>query len=104
MIKTVEELKAQAKLKGITRYFVHDCSMCGYPCGYIIKGDTVSYDSGCLCVDYIAVRPSDWEDLAHSYNLNQPENNPEIKQSFLDELNEIWQFTDVPSDTKEEEG
>ncbi len=95
MIKTADELKAQAKLNNITVYPVHNCSMCGYPCGYIIDGDTVSYDSGCDCVTYSNVQPQSWEDLARTYNMNQPENNPNIKQPFLDQLNEVWQFPEV---------
>jgi hypothetical protein len=92
MIKTANELKAQAKLKNIEVYPVHDCSMCGYPCGYVIDGDNVSYDSGCYCTYRFVVEPRSWEDLARCYNMNQPENNPNIKQGFLDKLNETWQF------------
>lgn len=92
MIKTADELRAQAKLKDITFYLVHHCSMCNYPCGYVIKGEEVFYDSGCNCVTYNNVEPRSWEELASTYNLNQPENNPDIKQKYLDELNEIWQF------------
>ena len=94
MIKTEEQLKEQAKLKNITFFPVHSCSMCGYRCGFIIKDENVSYDSGCGCVAYIDIQPKTWEDLTYIYNLNQPENNPKIKQNFLDELNETWKFKD----------
>lgn len=95
MTKTVEELKQQAKEKGITFYPVHRCSFCGYQCGFVIRGDEVAYDSGCDCVSYTKVEPRDWTYLAHIYNLNQPENNTDIPQTFLDELNQTWQF-DLP--------
>ena len=92
MIKTVEQLKAQAKKKYITFYLVNVCSICEYPCGYCIKGDRVFYDRGCDCVPYSDVQERSWEALAETYNANQPENNPEISKEFLDELNQIWQF------------
>jgi hypothetical protein len=28
---------------------VHDCSICGYPCGFIIENNQLVYDHGCLC-------------------------------------------------------
>lgn len=104
MLRTAEELKIQAKLKGITRWPVHDCSMCGYPCGYIINGDRVAYDSGCDCVTYSNVQPRSWDDLAYAYNLNQPERNPDISQKYLEELNKIWQFEQgiLPTERKAE--
>lgn len=95
MIKTAEELKAQAALKAITRYPVHDCSICGYACGYIISGGQVTYDSGCDCVPYANIQPRSWADLASAYNLNQPENNPTIGAAYLAELNQVWKFDDV---------
>lgn len=94
MIKTADELKAQAIKIDLGFYPVNKCSMCGYQCGYIIAGDKVVYDSGCYCVDDSNKQTRDWEDLAKTYNLNQPENNPEISQKFLDEENKIWQFLD----------
>jgi hypothetical protein len=92
MLKTPQQLKEQAEKIGLSFWLTHNCSMCGYPCGYIIKGDKVFYDSGCDCVNYTDVQERDWEDLAYSYNMNQPENNPDIKQEYLNKLNEIWKF------------
>lgn len=94
MLKTADELKAQAIKLQLKFYHVHDCSMCGYRCGYIIALDKVAYDSGCYCVGYTDIQPRSWEDLAETYNMNQPENNPEISQEFLDEENKTWQFID----------
>jgi len=93
MIKTADELKQQAIAKNITFYPVHNCSMCGYQCGYVIENDKVGYDSGCDCT-YNAggIELRDWDDLARSYNMNQPENNSRISPKFLDELNKTWQF------------
>ena len=94
MIKTIEELKKQASEKNITFYPVHECSICGYMCGYIISGEDVKYDSGCGCgcINYSNIKKRNWEELAETYNRNQPENNPNIKKEFLEELNKVWQF------------
>lgn len=92
MLKTVEELKEQAQKIGLTRYPVHNCSMCGYPCGYNIHGDNVEYDSGCDCVTYQNIQPRSWEELTKTYNMNQPENNPKISKQFLKKLNNTWKF------------
>ena len=65
--------------------------MCGYQCGYNIDGENVEYDAGCACV----MNPPEtrsWDELTRTYNMNQPENNQDIKQIFLDELNKTWQF------------
>lgn len=93
MIKTAEELKQQAKKIGLKFWLIHNCSICGYPCGYDISGNEVFYDSGCDCVAYDNVVKKDWEDLAKTYNMNQPENNPNISKEYLDELNNIWKFS-----------
>lgn len=92
MIKTIDELKQQAKDKNIQFYPVHNCSLCGYMCGYIINDEQVGYDSGCDCVMYSNIQPRSWDDLAKTYNMNQPENNPNISEEFLKRLNNIWQF------------
>jgi len=94
MIRTAEELKAQAKIKKITFYPVHECSMCGYMCGYVFANDweAVGYDAGCDCTYGSQVEMRDWNSLAETYNMNQPERNPKIDQKFLDDLDKIWQF------------
>jgi hypothetical protein len=75
MIKTKEELKEQAEKIGLKKWKIHNCSMCDYPCGYIIGNTEVWY-----------------EHLTESYNMNQPEKNPKISAEYLKELNEIWKF------------
>jgi hypothetical protein len=93
MIKTKEELQEQAKKIGLTFWEVHKCSLCGYPCGFIITEDEVGYDSGCDCIAGGGIiQPRSWENLAECYNLNQPENNPKISPEYLKELNDIWKF------------
>ncbi len=92
MLKTAEELKDQAQKIGLNFYPVHNCTMCNYTCGYLIDRGNVSYDSGCDCTRRYVVEPRNWEDLANTYNMNQPENNPEIGSHHLDELNKTWKF------------
>ena len=91
MEKTVEKLKKQAELKGITFYSVHNCSMCGYNCGYRIGKESIFYDCGCYC-SMQPQREESWEELTKTYNMNQPENNSKISKEFLGELNKTWQF------------
>ena len=98
MIKTKEELKLQAEKIGLEKWTVHTCSMCGYPCGYLIKGEEVFYDSGCFCVGRVDIEKRSWDDLAKTYNMNQPERNPKISQEYLDELEKVWQFNSSSSE------
>ena len=65
---TVEELKKAVKEKGIKRWIIHECSMCGYPCGYYFAGDKVKYDAGCNCVDYQDISERTWEEVVNQYN------------------------------------
>ena len=92
-MKTSEQLKEQAKKIGLEFWKVNSCSMCGYDCGYVIRGENVGYDTGCDCTyGRGGIEPRTWENLAGTYNMNQPENNPKISAEYLKELNEIWKF------------
>jgi hypothetical protein len=100
MIKTPHELKEQVQKMGLTHFPVHKCSMCGYPCGYIFSDDRVSYDSGCYCVGGIKIEERTWEDLADTYNMNQPENNPDYAEKHPESFKQyyaIWKFDDLNS-------
>ena len=95
MIKTSQELKEQAGKIGLTFWKVHECSMCGYQCGYIFNGDNVSYDAGCGCI-YQPPHPRSWEDLAETFNMNQPERNPDFKAKNPESYEKhykVWQLT-----------
>jgi hypothetical protein len=97
MIKTADQLKEQAKKIGLTRWVVRRCSMCDYPLAYYFSVDyeRVKFDSGCDCVNYSHEEERSWENLAESYNMNQPENNPKISKEYLEKLNKIWQFEEA---------
>lgn len=93
MLRSVEEFQRQAKKKGIDNWVIHHCSICGYPCGFIIEIEVnrIRYDSGCLCRREIP-RLSSWEELAECYNRNQPENNKDIEKSYIKEVEKFWGF------------
>lgn len=38
-----------AKLRAGGRWVLHECSMCGYPCGFDIREGRIYYDNGCDC-------------------------------------------------------
>jgi hypothetical protein len=64
------EFEKQAIDKGITKWLIHDCSMCGYPCGYYFEQNgEVYYDNGCDCTRRYVYRKVSWEDVANHYNI-----------------------------------
>lgn len=65
---------------------INDCSMCGYPCGYIINADLsqVFYDSGCDCGSFgDSFRPSTFEDIADAHNM---QTNPDAREMRLKQI------------------
>jgi len=95
MIRTGQEMKQQAENKGITGWVVRNCSMCYYPLAYYWNGENVEFDSGCDCTGTSTMNPRSWDDLAETYNMNQPERNERISREYLDEVNKVWQFKSV---------
>lgn len=67
-MKTADDFKQAVEDRGITKWPVHDCSICGYPCGYIFQEGLVGYDSGCDCVNYTNIQLRSYEDVAEFYN------------------------------------
>ena len=90
-MKTIQDFQQKAKEKDIKKVPVHNCSMCDYLCGYIIRGEEVFYDNGCGCV-WGGERPSSWQEIADDYNRNQRENNKDISQEWLDKTDKFWGF------------
>jgi len=84
-MKIVEDFKRQAKEKNITRWNIHDCYMCGYQCGYIIRGDKVFYDSGCDCTGGSPLQIRSWEDLTGFYNMQN-------SKKYINEMDKFWGF------------
>lgn len=83
-MRDVEEFKTAAREKDITKWVVNDCSICGYQCAYLIRGDEVYYDAGCGCV-YYPPHLRSWQDIADSYNMQK---SPE----YIKEMDEFWGF------------
>ena len=84
--KTIEDFKKQAKAKNITRWVIHYCSMCNYPCGFLIgsKQKNIQYDNGCSC----SMNPPnlrEWQDLADHYNM-------QTNKKVIKGMNEFWGF------------
>lgn len=104
---TISEMKAGIKLlphevrvvAGENResavWNVHNCSLCGYPCGYIINVEPregegeVFYDSGCDCTcggpNY---RPSSFENMYDHYKL-------QINQEYIASIEKLFGVTSV---------
>lgn len=69
---TPEQVKEACLAAGLTRVVAHNCSICGYPCAYIIDGEQLFYDIGCDCT----ARPStlearDWSSASSWINVQQ---------------------------------
>lgn len=69
------------KMKTGKKFLIHNCSLCGYPCGYIFKkfiekpDKLLVYDSGCYCTNqypnYQLASKSDIEDhLLNNSHIN----------------------------------
>ena len=85
MYKSPKDFKNAAKKLNLSKWPVHDCSICGYSCGYVFDGNNVGYDSGCDCVTWENIRPSSWADVADFYNM---QHSPKI----IEAMNRFWGF------------
>lgn len=85
MNKTIKDFQEQVEKLNITRWNIHDCSICWYPCGFIFENGLVFYDSGCDCVNHINIQPRPWEDVAEQYNMQSHE-------KAIDNYNKFWGF------------
>jgi hypothetical protein len=89
-MKTGTDFQQAAKDRNISRWCIHNCSMCDYPCGYIFceNHNLVAYDNGCDCTKRYFHRPTTWDHVAEQYNK---QTHPEV----INEMNEYWGFKDV---------
>lgn len=95
-MKTAQDFKEQAEKNKITWWNIHDCSMCGYPCGYLIHNGEVSYDNGCNCTGSENINPRTWEDIAGQYNMQSSPN-------IIQEYDKFWGFKPTQEASKEED-
>jgi hypothetical protein len=91
-MKKGEDFQKAVEEHGIEYWPIHECSICGYECGFIFNLMTnrclqpVSYDRGCNCTRTYHIEPRTWEHVASLYNLNV--NNPTVKKEY----DEFWKF------------
>lgn len=88
-MRSPEEFQKAALERGITFWKIHNCSMCDYPCGYVISSDAidVGYDTGCDCTRRYRIEPREWEDLAEAYNMQKAD-------AVIKRMNEFWGFSE----------
>lgn len=73
-MKTGLDFKNAVEKHGITEWHIHNCSICGYDCGYrFINGD-VYYDNGCYCTCGENLNSRTWDDVANQYNMQDNTN------------------------------
>lgn len=87
-MKTGEDFKKSAIENNIDYWPVHNCSMCGYECGYIFfmfEEAEVAYDHGCDCTRRRDKSKRDWSDVADQYNMQK---HPDV----IKKMNEYWRF------------
>lgn len=82
---TAAELEHQAKVHAISKWQIHNCGGCGYPCGFVFHERAVSYDSGCWCASYGPSDPSprSWDDVARQFNM-------QTSDAAIDKYREFW--------------
>lgn len=71
---TPAEVKQAIQAAGINRVDCRECSFCGYPLAYYIRGEEVFFDPGCDCSSGGRFERRDWSDLADWLNM---QTNPE---------------------------
>ena len=85
MRRTAKEFRNAAIKHNIGAWRVRECSICGYPIGYLFFRDReVYFDGGCDCC-YGDLRPSSWEDVAEFYSAQTNEN-------VIAEFDKFWHF------------
>lgn len=83
-MRTPEEFKRQAELKGISYWPAHDCSICGVSVGTEIENGQASYRSACGC-SWSPNHSYGWEFVAERYNM---QSNPDV----IKRMDEFWGF------------
>jgi hypothetical protein len=86
-VRTAQEFKDAAKIIKPSKFHIHRCSMCKYPCGYVFSPDyeCVGYDIGCDCTKRYIINPSSYDDIERYYNMQN--NDGHIK-----EMDDFWGF------------
>lgn len=81
----IETLTIQGEQRRFAKWTIWDCSMCGFPCGYLVnierrEGEIeVAYDSGCDCRYGHNITPRSWEEMYGHYTM---QSNEEVKKKM----------------------
>lgn len=89
-MKTAKDFEDVIKNRGpqFQQWNIHDCSICGYPCGYVFENGHVRYDSSCDCVKYgSSIKYRTYQEIADHYNM-------EDHVDCIKEMNKYWGFSD----------
>lgn len=76
-MKAAEDFREALLIKNINFWNVHDCSLCGYKCGYLFfedKTHEVLYDQGCDCTKIYHKTLKNWQDVADFYSMQTNDN------------------------------
>jgi len=63
---TTQEILDFCKENNINKIPIHNCSMCGYECGYVLHGEEILYDTGCDCTGRYIVEKRNFDALDHA--------------------------------------
>ena len=97
MSRTAEEFAVAAAERQISRWNIHDCSICNYPCGFVFDDGVVGYDPGCDCTGRYWLEARTWDDVAQQYNM---QDHPDVIAKY----DAFWGFNliaAVPEDQTE---
>jgi len=84
--KTAEDFRAAIKEKGLTRWKLRECGMCGTGLHYLFENDKVGYDSNCDCTSYDSgIQLRSYQDLADHYNMQS-------SNTYLDTIDDFFGF------------
>jgi hypothetical protein len=68
-MRQASEFQTQVVNRGLTRWEIYQCSICGAMCGYVFAASRVYYDSSCDCVPGGSMpQPRTWQEVADFYN------------------------------------
>lgn len=89
-MKTANDFREATKTNNINYWPIHNCSLCGYECGFLFWHDAgeVVYDAGCHCVKYSMIYIRSWEDIVVQYNLNID------RSEIIEKYNQWWGFNE----------
>ena len=86
-MKTGQDFRDAVELNNLTQWHIHNCSICGYDCGYRFISGEVYYDNGCYCTCGENLNKRTWGDVANQYLI---QTNPEV----INGMNKMFNFKD----------